>query len=121
MNGYLLVVALGPVQDFIRAARRTRDLWFGSYMLSELSKAAAREIDVNGGKLIFPMATGRELEPDSKLLVANQVLAELPPSASPPPEELVEKVKGAVQGTISQERFFIAQGRSFEKRFGQAK
>ena len=38
---YLFSVALGPAQEFIAAARRTRDLWFSSWLLSELSKAAA--------------------------------------------------------------------------------
>ena len=37
----LLEIAVGPVQDFIAAARRCRDLWYGSHLLSELSKAAA--------------------------------------------------------------------------------
>lgn len=27
---YLLAIRIGPVQEFIAAARRTRDLWFGS-------------------------------------------------------------------------------------------
>ena len=36
---YLIQVAVGPVQGFIATARRSRDLWFGSYLLSELSKA----------------------------------------------------------------------------------
>ena len=38
----LLAISIGPVQDFISAARKTRDLWFGSHLLSEISKAAAR-------------------------------------------------------------------------------
>ncbi len=38
---YFISIAIGPVQDFINTARRSRDLWFGSWMLSELSKAAA--------------------------------------------------------------------------------
>jgi hypothetical protein len=33
---YLLAISVGPVQEFIVAARRTRDLWFGSYLLSVL-------------------------------------------------------------------------------------
>ena len=41
---YLLSVTVGPVQDFIAAARRCRDLWFGSYLLSEVSKAAAKAL-----------------------------------------------------------------------------
>ena len=31
---HLLFVHIGPVQEFIAAARKTRDLWFGSWMLS---------------------------------------------------------------------------------------
>lgn len=41
MPTYLATLAIGPVQGFIAAARRSRDLWFGSYLLSEVSKAAA--------------------------------------------------------------------------------
>lgn len=53
---YLMIFSIGPVQEFIATARRSRDLWYGSWMLSELSKAAAKAI--NGpplsGELIFP-------------------------------------------------------------------
>jgi CRISPR-associated protein Cmr2 len=38
---YLFLVNIGPVQDFIASARRSRDLWYGSWLLSELAKAAA--------------------------------------------------------------------------------
>ncbi|MCE7920927.1 MAG: hypothetical protein DYG85_15690 [Chloroflexi bacterium CFX1] len=41
---YLIIFSIGPVQEFIAAARRSRDLWYGSWMLSELSKAAAKAI-----------------------------------------------------------------------------
>ncbi len=41
MTRWLMALSVGPVQDFIAAARRTRDLWFGSFLLSEVSKAAA--------------------------------------------------------------------------------
>jgi CRISPR-associated protein Cmr2 len=54
MPRYLLLVSLGPVQEFIAQARRTRDLWFGSHLLSEVSRAAAREIAGRGATLIFP-------------------------------------------------------------------
>ena len=39
---YLFLASIGPVQSFIASARRTRDLWFGSMLLSELAKAAAK-------------------------------------------------------------------------------
>ncbi len=75
---YLLAVSIGPVQDFIAAARRTRDLWFGSFMLSEVSKAAAREIRERGGRLIFPAQDADLSDNDENESVANVILAELP-------------------------------------------
>jgi len=51
---YLLLITLGPVQDFIAQARRTRDLWYGSHLLSELSRAAARALAGKDAELIFP-------------------------------------------------------------------
>lgn len=41
---HVVVVSIGPVQPFIAAARRTRDLWYGSVLLSRLAEAAARAI-----------------------------------------------------------------------------
>jgi CRISPR-associated protein Cmr2 len=62
---HLLLISIGPVQDFIAQARRTRDLWFGSHLLSELSRAGAAAIAQGGAKLIFPAmdATDPELAP----------------------------------------------------------
>ena len=74
---YLLQITVGPVQDFISAARRTRDLWFGSNMLSEISKAVALSVRENGGNLIFPAPENDDdLSPGSDLSVANVILAE---------------------------------------------
>ena len=74
---YLLQISVGPVQDFIAAARRTRDLWFGSMMLSEIAKAVALDVKKNGGNLIFPAPENdNDLSPDSELNVANVILAE---------------------------------------------
>jgi CRISPR-associated protein Cmr2 len=54
MTQHLLLVSLGPVQDFIAQARRTRDLWFGSHVLSMLSQTAAQALQRGGGELIIP-------------------------------------------------------------------
>jgi len=87
MSETLLAMAIGPVQEFIAAARRTRDLWFGSHVLSEISKAAAKavadRIGNNGHQqLIFPSPEdATELEPadnETRLAVANVILARLP-------------------------------------------
>lgn len=55
----LLVIHLGPVQDWIAQARRTRDAWFGSHYLSEVSKAAAKRLLELGAELIFPYQSDR--------------------------------------------------------------
>ncbi|MGA8029604.1 MAG: type III-B CRISPR-associated protein Cas10/Cmr2 [Bryobacteraceae bacterium] len=78
MTAHLLALSIGPVQEFIAAARRTRDLWFGSYLLSEISKAAAKAVQESGAKLIFPAPLNpSQLNRDSDLNVANVIVAEL--------------------------------------------
>jgi CRISPR-associated protein Cmr2 len=73
---YLLSIAIGPVQDFIAAARRCRDLWYGSWLLSEVSKAAAKSLAGSGARLIFPApANDGDLEPGSNFTVVNKLLA----------------------------------------------
>jgi len=103
MAGHLLALSIGPVQEFIAAARRTRDLWFGSFLLSELSKAAAKAIADKCAHeaLVFPgPKTAEELEPtpeekDPPLTVANVVVAKVPGDQQP--AELVRAAREAVQ------------------------
>ena len=73
-TSWLLQISVGPVQEFIAATRRTRNLWFGSSMLSEISKAAAKAMKDAGAELIFPEPNG-DLRPKSDLNVANVILA----------------------------------------------
>ncbi|MGH8012914.1 MAG: type III-B CRISPR-associated protein Cas10/Cmr2 [Candidatus Binataceae bacterium] len=95
MTSHLLAITVGPVQEFIAAARRTRDLWFGSHLLSEISKAAAKAVQANGGKLIFPApANDEDLDRDSPLNVVNVILAELPEAD---PAAVAGQVKQAVR------------------------
>jgi CRISPR-associated protein Cmr2 len=68
---HLLAISVGPVQEFIAAARRTRDLWFGSYLLSEISRSVAVAVAKHGGPLIFPSAADAGS-------VANIIIAEWP-------------------------------------------
>ena len=89
MSEHLLAMAIGPVQDFIATARRTRDLWFGSHVLSEISKAAAKAVADQVGleALIFPAPQAAdELAPhdtEAKLAVANVILVRLPSGTVP--------------------------------------
>ena len=75
---YLFLCAIGPVQDFIATARRSRDLWYGSWMLSELSKAIAKKLGEEYGlnKLIFPAPNDiGELGENQLTSVANKIVA----------------------------------------------
>lgn len=61
---HLIVFSVGPVQDFINTARRSRDLWYGSWMLSQLARVVAEEIVKANGELIFPTNTEIESVPN---------------------------------------------------------
>ncbi|MEN0067990.1 MAG: type III-B CRISPR-associated protein Cas10/Cmr2 [Myxococcota bacterium] len=51
---HLILWTCGPVQSFIAAARKGRDLWFGSWLLSEVSTAAANAFLESGARLLLP-------------------------------------------------------------------
>jgi len=105
MTAHLLLVTLGPVQDFIAQARRARDLWYGSHLLSELSRVAARALVDGGAKLIFPSLRvgdaqlvpcfaplrGDNTPPQN---IANKLLAEVPGVRDP--RELARTARKAV-------------------------
>lgn len=58
MQKYLMTIALGPVQEFIAAARRTADLTAGSKLLVELARHLATHlVQHHHADLIFPAST----------------------------------------------------------------
>jgi len=54
---------LGPVQSFVSQARRTRDFWAGSFILSWLSAVAMRAVQKQDGDILFP-------QPDDAFMAA---------------------------------------------------
>lgn len=78
MSAHLINISIGPVQPFIAAARRTRDLWFGSRLLSEICMETARSVKDSGGELIFPQEDSLNVSDGVDPNVANVILAELP-------------------------------------------
>lgn len=89
-SDYVVALALGPVQGFIAAARRGRDLWTGSWVLSEMAKAAARAWLQAGREhgerveLVFPaVASPETLLPGSVLNVGNKLRAILRAATEP--------------------------------------
>jgi len=62
MTDRILHFTLGPVQGFVSQARRTRDLWAGSFLLSWLSGKAMRAIvDGRHGRIEFPDVAGDDM------------------------------------------------------------
>lgn len=68
--------SFGPVQAFVAQARRTRDFWAGSYLLSYLAGCAMVGLEACGGRVVFPdvnedpvvgalRARGREGQPQA--------------------------------------------------------
>lgn len=90
---YILLIAVGPVQPFIAAARKIRDLWSGSLLLSKMSKTVARVLHDARCGLVFP-APDRlpaDLAPESDFGVANKILAVT--DAGTDPQALVTQVR----------------------------
>ena len=113
---YLFVLSIGPVQDFISAARRTRDLWFGSHLLSELARTAARTLLADGAQLIFPSPENKDgVAENSGFPVANVVLVEIPSENKHSPLQLADRCMEAVQARwlkFAEEAYSEAQRRS---------
>lgn len=99
---HLFLVNVGPVQDFIAAARRSRDLWFSSWLLSELSRAAAQTVVAHNNnsldRLIFPaLGTQADLAAGATSSVANKILALIDGS----PDALAEAVEKAMRDRLA--------------------
>ncbi|MBU0551258.1 type III-B CRISPR-associated protein Cas10/Cmr2 [Myxococcota bacterium] len=88
---HLLLISLGPVQDFIATARGCQDLWFGSFLLSELSRAVAESLESGGETLIFPGSL------DEGAAVANKILARIKGD----PRAVVEAAEAAMYAKIN--------------------
>jgi CRISPR-associated protein Cmr2 len=100
---HLLLIALGPVQDFIMTARSSGDLWLGSTLLSECSKAAATAIFLETktlDSLIFPAPKHADqfepIEMGNNLNVANVIFARVPSD----PSIIAGKAREAVRATL---------------------
>ena len=102
MTHYLVALSIGPVQSLIGAARRTRDLWCGSWLLSEAARAAARVLhERHPGCLIFPMLDQPEEElkpqdrPKGAANISNILRAEVSAPSAEAVRTLCESAKDA--------------------------
>ncbi|WP_006786735.1 type III-B CRISPR-associated protein Cas10/Cmr2 [Thiorhodospira sibirica] len=102
MPRYLVTLSLGPVQTLIEAARRTRDLWCGSWLLSESARAAAQVLhQAHPGCLIFPCPDDPDVElqpqrePGNSANIANILRAEVELADGDAARALCEQAKQA--------------------------
>jgi CRISPR-associated protein Cmr2 len=95
----LVIISIGPVQDFIASARRCQDLWYGSWLLSHLARQVAAGIarDCGSEALIFP-GSGN-LDDDDDASVANRVVALIPSDRA---GEIAERARGNVRGALEE-------------------
>jgi CRISPR-associated protein Cmr2 len=82
MPNHLLLVSLGPIQDFIATARRCHDLWYGSWLLSDLARTTAEAIAerCGAGAVIFPAGLASSADRPG---VSNKILARVPDGVDP--------------------------------------
>ncbi|MBM7865794.1 type III-B CRISPR-associated protein Cas10/Cmr2 [Heliobacterium gestii] len=101
-QGRQLHFTLGPVQGFVAQARRTKDLWSGSFLLSYLAGQAMYAVIKAGGAILFPSVQDQDRITDPLLSaiaafeeksatiegcsigsIPNRFKAEIPPDFSP--------------------------------------
>ena len=98
---HVLVISIGPVQDFIAAARKTRDLWFGSHMLSEVSRAAAEAL-IGRAQLVFPALASDLPSPKAEggeQPIANKIVALVADGA---PSDAAQAAREAAQRRLEE-------------------
>lgn len=111
MNQYLVMLSIGPVQSMIAAARRSRDLWSGSWLLSELAKSCAKSLNEQGANLIFPYVDNTSLlQMNSDFSVGNKLQVVIEANDT---DELVQIINQAKKAT--QARFLYEADTSFKQ------
>jgi len=102
MNSWLLEISIGPVQGFIAAARRSRDLWAGSYILSELVRAAAAKMTDHRAQLIYPLASRVQQDnPQQDSNLSNILLGQIDGVDAAGIRAIAEEVKQAARDRLA--------------------
>lgn len=109
MKHFLIALSIGPVQSLIGAARRTRDLWCGSWLLSEVARAAADALHQNQpGCLIFPCIDDRgaavesDRRPGDAANISNVLRAEVSVPDNTAARNLCRSAKSAAISRLTQ-------------------
>lgn len=113
MKEILLYISIGPVQEFIASARRCQDLWYGSYLLSQLSETCAHAVqkallkalgqeESDRFSLIFPAELSHQSSIES--MVANKILFSLPTQLGDQVKEIAQAGEDAIRMRLKEEQ-----------------
>lgn len=101
MSEHTLHISIGPVQGFVAQARRTRDLWSGSFLLSWMSGQLMASVLQKGGEIVFP-SVGMKDKPTDPMLAA--ILGKpLPENPQPKIGSLPNRFKAQVPADFNPE------------------
>jgi len=96
MSKQYLHFTLGPVQGFVAQARRTRDFWAGSFLLSWLTAHAIKAVQDAGGEIVMP-----SVQDDAMLnMIKGEILNEAPKTGSLP-NNFIAQVPEGFDGNIA--------------------
>lgn len=104
MKKYVLLLSVGPVQSFIASARTSRDLWSGSWLLSEIAKAVAKMLKENQAELVFPYVTDDTLlKVGSEFSVGNKIQVVVNADNVDAIKSLAKQARDAAQARFTEE------------------
>lgn len=104
MNNYIVILSIGPVQSMIASARRSRDLWSGSWLLSELAKACAKFFKDKNAELIFPCVNNdKDLQENSDFSVGNKIQVQVSANDKQELDKIICQAKEAVKKRLKDE------------------
>lgn len=89
----VVCISIGPVQEFIAAARRTRDFAFGSHLLAVLARRATELVQAHAAEVVFPAETG--LAAANKIVYVHRTDAAV--------AEVMHAVEKALRGLLTAE------------------
>ncbi|HAE51365.1 MAG: hypothetical protein CMO30_21230 [Tistrella sp.] len=104
-----VILSITPVQEFVGQARRTRDLWAGSYLLSWLSAQAMAAVKEAGGEIVMPQVDD---DPMIRLLIHRNGVT--PPVVGSLPNQFTARLPVGVGPEICREAVQDAWGKLAE-------
>ncbi|PIQ31298.1 MAG: type III-B CRISPR-associated protein Cas10/Cmr2 [Zetaproteobacteria bacterium CG_4_9_14_3_um_filter_49_83] len=96
MSKHYLHFTLGPVQGFVSQARRTRDFWAGSFLLSWLTAHAMKAVQKAGGSIVMPSVK----DDDMLKMVLGEKVKE-PPKIGSLPNNFIARVDADFNGNVA--------------------